>query len=461
MKNNYFKASSLLGLMFLTQTIFGQCCAYYIGHSLINLNTPFIVKELRTAAGQSTLFRNHINIGAPLTLQWSAPENFNPNPIWDPIAGTDVEHGTNFMTALGAGSSPVFSSLVITESVPLLEMPVDTTAKYGKYFFDVAKNHNPTIKSFMLQTWEHVTDNNWTAWRASITSLLPNWEERVTKINTPSSSNNMYIIPAGLALGALYDTLALHPVGSMTHISQLFSDDIHMNDNGNYFVSCVMYAALYSSSPVGLPSVKAGPYTENMAVLDPILRAKMQEIALKVVQMYPRSGFETILATSDILCFRGKAIKNDNLLEYCLTENSSPQALYLEKSTDGIHFTAIAKLEAKPGDELNYIDGDVQDFVTYYRINMTDLMENHSKYSPMISIYNKQYLPTPTIMPNPVVNMAYVKNYTATQAKLINSLGKTIDSFIYTQNLDFSDLSPGVYIIVFPNGEKPIRVLKI
>ena len=234
-----------------------------------------------------------------------------------------------------------------------------------------------------------------------------------------------------------------------------------MNDNGNYFVSCVMYAALYSSSPVGLPSVKAGPYTENMAVLDPILRAKMQEIALKVVQMYPRSGFETILATSDILCFRGKAIKNDNLLEYCLTENSSPQALYLEKSTDGIHFTAIAKLEAKPGDELNYVDGDVQSFVTYYRINMTDLMENNSKYSPMISIYNKQYLPTPTIMPNPVVNMAYVKNYTATQAKLINSLGKTIDSFIYTQNLDFSDLSPGVYIIVFPNGEKPIRVLKI
>ena len=37
---------------------------------LINLNTPFIVKELRLAAGQTCVYRNHINIGASLNLQW-------------------------------------------------------------------------------------------------------------------------------------------------------------------------------------------------------------------------------------------------------------------------------------------------------------------------------------------------------------------------------------------------------
>jgi len=62
----------------------------------------------------------------------------------------------------------------------------------------------------------------------------------------------------------------------------LFSDDIHLNDLGLYFIACVQYSAIYGTSPVGLPRELVGqwgtPYTapsEDLALL-------MQQIAWQV-----------------------------------------------------------------------------------------------------------------------------------------------------------------------------------
>ena len=96
---------TIVGLFF-TNIIFAQTGIYYVGHSLVNKSTPFMVKELRVAAGYSIQYRHHINNGASLQWQWTNPTSFNIDPIWDPALGMNVEHGTNFLTALAPGASP-------------------------------------------------------------------------------------------------------------------------------------------------------------------------------------------------------------------------------------------------------------------------------------------------------------------------------------------------------------------
>lgn len=314
-------------LFLLSSNLSAQFNTYYVGHSLINKQTPWMVKQLRIAAGTTTQYRHHIINGSSLQYQWQHPASFESDLIWNPTLMQDEEHGKNFLDALAPGATPAFKRMVITESIPITNNLNDTTGKYGKNFHDLAKTHDGSIKNFMLQTWEHQLDyGNLDLWRASINTLLPNWEAKVDKINTPSTSNNMFIIPAGIAMGALYDTLKLHSIGSLNQISQLFVDDIHLNADGTYFEACVIYACLFQQSPVGLPAVTLGPYNGNTAINDPTVRTKLQEIAWLIATTYPRSGFPP-LAVADLNCFGVEPKNNfENIsIDFCLQNSSKLQ----------------------------------------------------------------------------------------------------------------------------------------
>lgn len=427
-----------------------QYGVYYVGHSLINLNTPFIVKELRLAAGQTCVYRNHINIGASLKLQWQDPSYFNSNLIWDPVLGQDVEHGTDFTLSYAPGATPALQRNIITESVPLLDNPIDTTAKYGRLFHDMAKGHNSTIKNYMMATWEHVGTGSgaWATWRASINTLKTNWEQRVDAINTPSTSNNMYILPAGLALGALYDTLQLHAIGPLTHISQIFNDDIHMNNDGNYFIACVMYATIYLQSPQGLPAVQAGPYTSDFAINNATVRAKLQEIAWKVVQSYPRSGYLPPLAVSDLDCFSARNDLDKVIIEFCLQNNSPTQNIIIEHSKNAIDFEPIK--EFKEINEGRFYHNESDKLVNgnnYFRLNFKH-EDGYEDYSKIIPVYFEKDIIL--MYPNPVHNMLNINTLNkdnSTSIIIFNQQQQPVLMLPYQSQIDISALPFGMYYV--------------
>lgn len=441
-----------------------QYGVYYVGHSLINLNTPFMVKELRLAAGQTSVYRNHINIGASLKLQWADPTYFNSNPIWDPILGMDVEHGTDFTLSYAPGSTPTLHRNIITESVPILDNPIDTTVKYGKLFHNLAKGHNSTIKNYMMSTWEHVGTGSgaWATWRASITSLQSNWEQRVDGINTPSSSNNMLIVPAGLALGALYDTLQLHAIGPLTHISQLFNDDIHMNNDGNYFIACVMYATIYLQSPQGLPAVQAGPYTSDYAITNATVRAKLQEIAWKVVQSYPRTGYIPPLAVSDLECFSARK-SNDNVeIDFCLEKNSPKQDVIVEQSQNGIDFQPIAIFKSISEGTFKVFDSSsFNKGFYYYRLKFVH-SDGYSDYSKIVSVYFENE--TNHLSPNPATNILNINlpdSDIPSKIFIYNHLKQLVLNVVYQNQIDISALPVGIYVVKSDKNEFLGRFIKM
>lgn len=452
---------TIVGLFF-TNFIFAQTGIYYVGHSLVNKSTPFMVKELRVAAGYSIQYRHHINNGASLQWQWTNPTSFNIDPIWDPALGMNVEHGTNFLTALAPGASPSFQRMIITESVPLLNNHVDTTGKYGKYFHDLAKNHDASIKNYMMSTWEYVGtgSNAWADWRNQITTYKPYWEARVDKINTPSTSNNMYIVPAGMALGALYDTLQNHAIGSLSNISSLFSDNIHLNDDGNYFVSCVMYATLFLQSPEGLPAVKPGPYVNYTVIDESAVRNKLQEIAWKVVQSYPRTGYVPPLAVNDLECFNVNKSEDFVKVNFCLAKTAKPQDIIIEKSYDGVEFESIGMFKSIYSGNYSLIDRELKLGVNYYRLKFVDsINKNLLEYSKIKSIVIED-LNSEILYPNPVDDILYYNgNITQSSVKFYNTIGSFIMELPLQNSMNIENLNKGIYFVQLPNN-KVFRILK-
>lgn len=455
------KQALLLLSVFVATQLSAQFNTYYVGHSLINLKTPWMVKQLRIAAGTTTQYRHHINNGAPLHWQWNNPASFNSDLIWNPSLLQDEEHGTNFLTALANGASPAYKRMIITESIPITNNPNDTTGKYGKYFHDLAKNHDGTIKNFMLQTWEDMDDySSIAAWRASIATLLPNWEAKVDKINTPSTSNNMYIIPAGLAMGALYDTLQIHSIGAMTNIQYIFSSDgIHLTDDGNYFLSCVMYACLYNASPIGLPAVTIGPYNNNTVINDPTIRAKLQQIAWVVASNYPRSGFPP-LAVSDLNCFTvQQQQKSDNIsIAFCLSKSAKLQQVSIEFSLDGVTFHELKTFHQIEGGQYNYSYQEQQQGNIYYRLRFSE--ESAVSYSNIVSVYIKN--DEIKLSPNPADQVIWFENLDKnTTFTVYNSTGQIVLKSITENNrTDISTLNKGLYFIILEGIEKPYSLVK-
>lgn len=291
--NNYKNKTAKTIYLFLAICLYTNSVAqekvYYVGHSLVNLNMPYMTRQIATIAGVSNTYRHHINIGTALKRNWE-DTGFNMNDIWDPSIGANVEYGSNHLQEL---QNP-YQHIVLTEAVNLLENNRDTTVKYATNFYNYAQINNPTIKQYLFATWEH-SNNNWTNWRSDLANLQTQWED-IANQTAITTGKTTYIVPGNLALMALYDTLQQHPIADKITISQFFTDDIHLTSEGNYFIACLMSAVVYHIDPRDQESIKAGPYTNDTVVISPVLRLKLQTIAWQTACAYNRTGYNCATA---------------------------------------------------------------------------------------------------------------------------------------------------------------------
>lgn len=95
------------------------------------------------------------------------------------------------------------------------------------------------------------------------------------------------IIPGGLAMGWIHHMIENGEVPGVAKgdfYPWLFEDDIHVNWEGGYLISCVWYAAFHGESP-------EGKYLPLLTDLTPQQARIMQRLAWDVVKNYPASGY--------------------------------------------------------------------------------------------------------------------------------------------------------------------------
>jgi len=181
-----------------------------------------------------------------------------------------------------------YDTIVMTEAIPLMDhYRYSGTVEFAGRFYDMAQEARPGTRVYMYETWHETTLSDW---RARIDSDRALWETIVDEVNAGRSGPDMLMIPAGTALGRLVDRIDAGAVPGISSRDQLFHDEIHMSDWGNYFIACVQFATIYRMSPEGLTRNTVNMWDSPFDPPPADAARIMQQIAWEVVSSDPRSG---------------------------------------------------------------------------------------------------------------------------------------------------------------------------
>lgn len=245
----------------------------YVGHSLVGPNLPPAVAATLRAMDEPGSVEAQVINGAPLGYSWDH--------------AADAE-GVNAREVLPRGETQV---LVLTEAQPLAShLQWSATAENAARFAALAVQANPATRVFLYETWPSLNSGTATPpaddpagavpWRDRITAERILWEETATQA---SAATPVGIIPAGQALGLLSDAIEAGQVPGLASIRDLFTDDIHLNGKGTYFVALVHAAAITGRSPEGLPTQLQRPWPSRNAVISDDLAPVLQRLAWEAV----------------------------------------------------------------------------------------------------------------------------------------------------------------------------------
>ncbi|MEM6939546.1 MAG: DUF4214 domain-containing protein [Pseudomonadota bacterium] len=209
----------------------------FIGHSLIGKELPNMFNSIMTDMGRASQAEAQIINGAPLIWNW---EN-----------GARAE-GVNARAVLPNGQ---YDTVIITEASPLQDhIAWNNTHGYAERYLDLALSSNPSTSFFVYETWPRL-DSSVANWRAQLANDLSAWNSVVAHLNAskPASAPTVKLIPAAQAMANLHDAILEGDVSGLSQITDLFSDDIHLNDVGMWFIAALHLQALTGIHASTLP----------------------------------------------------------------------------------------------------------------------------------------------------------------------------------------------------------------
>ncbi|GLR69729.1 hypothetical protein GCM10007852_06370 [Agaribacter marinus] len=256
-----------------------------VGHSLVGITMPDMLNSALDTLSADGHINYHVINGAPLKYNWLSSHQ---------------AQGVDARAVLPQGNIDV---LVLTEAVPLINHTTwSQSSTYAANFYNLAVDSNPDVQVYMYETWHSIDsgtgvdvpydDNDDIPWRDRLDQELSRWEGIVDNVNAQREDDEpyMHIIPAGQAMAAMHDAIEMGQVPGVSHISDLFSDDIHLNDLGNYFLTMVQYATIYGRNPDNLPEATFNEWGGSYQAPSEELADSMQAIAWEAVTNYARSG---------------------------------------------------------------------------------------------------------------------------------------------------------------------------
>lgn len=265
--------------------------AFYIGHSLSD-QIPDMVKSLSDDHPNVEFDWAYQSIpGAPLRWQWDRKKekDYPENP----------PYYYSFFSEVGGLPTGDYNVLVLTESVPRYWSIIDDSYQYADSLVAYALGYNQNIQIYLYEDWHCIKSGTPTGcdydidanpWRQRLDDDLPMWESIVDTLNNRfNPANPVCLIPAGQGLARLYDAIEAGEIPGISSMVDLFSDDIHLNDVGKYFVACVHFAMIHNENPIGLTNQLQVWWGGDFDAPTTQQAKKFQEIAWETVNNYERS----------------------------------------------------------------------------------------------------------------------------------------------------------------------------
>ncbi|KAA0969347.1 hypothetical protein FPY71_12380 [Aureimonas fodinaquatilis] len=251
------------------------------GHSLTDPIPPMLEKMIAAQGGGMVQVARSTIPGSTMDWRWAHPTTPLPN------AKTEIGK---------------YDLLVLTERVSLSGTTVwhksdEEALRWTKHAWENG-NDGKGAETMLYATWVEITSGpdyinpykdveGHIPFRERMPLEWARWEKIAAYVNEnrPEGSPFVRMIPGPLLFAELYDEIEAGNVPGLTNASELFLDDIHINDLGAYFITLAHYAMIYNQDPRGLPAnIRQGQKPS------PEMAAKMQEIVWKVLTSYPGSG---------------------------------------------------------------------------------------------------------------------------------------------------------------------------
>ena len=264
----------------------------FVGHSLIGPTLPPLVEAALRQMGEPSQVQAQIINGASLAYNWDHAAEAEGVDARALLAdrGTDV--------------------LILTEAQPFAaSVKWSDTAQQIAKFATLAQETNPDTRIYLYETWPSlksgpgvVIDGDVSAgiaWRERLALDLPLWQGVVAQA-TDLSGVQVALIPAGQAMGRLADEIGKGAVPGLTRIEDVFTDDLHPNGKGLYFLAMVHAGAIAGRSPLGLPAKLTRAWASRDAVITDAQALAFQRIAWESLQSYVPAKGVTVDAAAPI-----------------------------------------------------------------------------------------------------------------------------------------------------------------
>lgn len=311
-------AACVLGFLCSSASAGTSQSVFYIGTSLTNRMSFDGMAKLAEMGGNTNTYASQIIPGGTsLYWQWTHDDGYSLNlryRTWDIVSlqssSRDLSGNINGTTGEDEGD------------VPNAQKFIDLTR---------TRAQNAQTRFFLFQRWVLIPGSNEvdykTAWdrpyvRGTDTrnSCRDYFDQYIQAIhaNNPAIADQIVVLPMGDVMYELNDRMrdGQFSAWGMDDITDIYEDNNHLINVGEYLEACVFYATIYKQSPVGLGvPTEFAPLPYNAAfrnqnqVITPALANALQDVAWDVVSTHPYTAVPepaslTILLVGGLLICR-------------------------------------------------------------------------------------------------------------------------------------------------------------
>ena len=259
--------------------------AYHIGNSLVNELDVISISNWAISRGHTYDSEKHVRFSSGLNQIWNDPDFTNnipgqygkftqalPGFDWDVVT---LEAHFDMLEGTSGSLSRVndFVNLMLQNS-----NNIDTQV----YIYQVWPFQPPLVQSNYTENWHHIHNEsqNWTF------TSRDYYDKLLIRLDSSNLNNLIKTIPTGEVFFEIDQKIRNNEI-ELSDIHELYRDQIHLSNIGNFVLASTVYSTIFGENPVGL---------SNYVGINSNLTLQLQSAVWQVVAGHLYSG---VPATGD------------------------------------------------------------------------------------------------------------------------------------------------------------------
>jgi len=261
------------------------------GHSLMDNPYADYLQLINQSLNVQYQWNQQIGIGSPIRVRTSGNQ-LPPNDWLGYHSGKnrdsfDMDVISELTSPTTIGPNALYDALLITERHDIVDViRWEYTNSLLHHYHNRLLAGNDQGETYLYHSWLNIDPADPQDWIGFETLMLNAWECVADKVNltlqSEGKTRSINVIPAGWALTQLLQHILDDEVPGFSgtdaqKIDDLFSDNVHLNEAGVYYMAAISFAVVNKRSPEGaaIPAVIAN----NTAVV-------LQQLAWQYAQEY-------------------------------------------------------------------------------------------------------------------------------------------------------------------------------